>query len=409
MKEKFSVLDLLRFGLALYLTLFHTIHQYPQSDTVPLIELAGMGGFVTSTFFILSGFILAHVYFHDSVSMRGSCRTFFVKRLSNLYVIHFIGLLLFFVLAVVSTRGITSFALMTLDDGPDQLVTLGPAAATFNIVLNVLLLQVWNPLYGSINPSSWSLAVLLFFYLTFPFAAPRLLAVQRKPALLCLLWALYLVPPILASVLQWYEPVAVGTIFRNPLFRLPEFFGGIVLYGMFREGLFAPITSTAARRSVALLFVACSFVAGAWAIAQGPVYWVYIVHNGAMMPAEMILIAVCTSLKVPQKWERLSSRLGNSALSIFAIHAPLFMLMIKASKLLSMKISPLECATHFAACASASKTVEPTMHGLPLYLIATAVAAVYFQERLVVPLRDFVRRKLLSDRYARPEQGAASA
>lgn len=409
MKEKFSVLDLLRFALALYLTVFHSIHQYPQSSHIPLIELAGMGGFVTSTFFILSGFILAHVYFHDSASMRGGNRTFFVKRLSNLYVIHFIGLALFFAVALVSTHAVTSFALMSLDDGPDQMVALAPVAAAWNIVLNVLLLQVWNPLYGSINPSSWSLAVLLFFYLTFPFVAPRLLAARHKLGILCVLWGLYLLPPVLASVLHWYGPIAVGTVTRNPILRLPEFFAGILLYGMFREGMLSSIIATTGRKVVASALVGCCFVSGAWLIADGPEYWRYLVHNGAMLPAEIILVALCTSAKVPRKCERLASRLGNSALSIFAIHAPLFLLMIKAAKLLSMGVSPLQCAAHFAACAAASKDVVPAMGTLPLYLVGTVVIAVYFQERLVAPLRDFVRRKLLSRRSSRAEPDPARA
>lgn len=409
MKVKFASLDLLRFALALYLTIFHSIHQYPQSSDLPFIELAGMGGFVTSTFFILSGFILSHVYFHDSMSMRGGARTFFVKRLSNLYVIHFIGLLLFLALSVVGTHAINSFALMTLDDGPDQLVDLDSFATAFNITLNVFLLQVWNPLYGSINPSSWSLAVLLFFYLIFPFAAPRLLGARSKPAILAVLWVLYLAPPIIASVFQWYEPVAVGTVLRNPVLRLPEFLGGVVLYGMFRDGMFASMTSTPGRRATALLFVAVCFVAGAGLLAYGPQYWRYLIHNGAMLPAEMVMIVVCTSATIPAKFDRLASRLGNSALSIFAIHAPIFMVMIKASKLLSMGVSPFECAAQFAACAAASKDVVPSMGGLPLYLIVTAIAAVFFQERIVAPLRDFIRRKLLSDRPSGAEPGAASA
>jgi hypothetical protein len=112
---------------------------------------------------------------------------------------------------------------------------------------------------------------------------------------------------------------------------------------------------------------------------------------------------------VPERYQAFASRLGNAALSIFAIHAALFMFMIKASKLLSMKISPIDCAIHFAACATASKDVEPGMGGLPLYLIVTAIAAVFFQERLVAPLRDLVRRKLLANRSAQAEPGAAGA
>ncbi|MCC8392243.1 acyltransferase [Paraburkholderia sp. MMS20-SJTR3] len=407
MKEKFPVLDILRFALALYLTVFHSIHQYPQSRDIPLIEVAGMGGFVTSTFFVLSGFILTHVYFRDLGPMRGGVRKFFVNRFSNLYVIHFIGLALFFAVSVVSTNAITAFTLMSLDDGPDRTVALAPAAAAWNIALNVLLLQVWNPVYGSINPSSWSLSVLLFFYLTFPFAAPRLLAVRNKLAIMVVLLVLYLVPPILASALHWFGPVAVGTVMRNPLLRLPEFFAGIVLYGLYREGALAFVTASATRRIVASAFIAGCFFCGAWLIAHGPIYWRYLVHNGAMLPAQMVLIALCTSARVPARGERPAARLGNSALSVFAIHAPVFLLMIKASKLLSMQVSPLECAANFSACAIASRDVVPTMWSLPLYLAVTAIAAVYFQERVVAPLRNLIRRKLLANEQ--PEKADAGS
>jgi hypothetical protein len=210
-------------------------------------------------------------------------------------------------------------------------------------------------------------------------------------------------------MLRWYEPVAVGTILRNPVLRLPEFFSGIVLYGMFREGTLTSFISTTGRRILVMAFVGCSFAAGAWLIADGPMYWRYLVHNGAMLPAQLALIALCASARLPARCERLAARLGNSALSIFAIHAPLFLLMMKATKLLSMGMSPFECAAHFAACAAAAKDVVPGMGSFPLYLAITALAAVYFQERLVVPLRDFIRRKLLAHRRTQKKSHPASA
>ncbi|MBB5504281.1 hypothetical protein [Paraburkholderia atlantica] len=53
-----------------------------------------------------------------------------------------------------------------------------------NAVLQLLLLQAWNPFYLSFNISSWSLSTLFFFYLLFPALAPRLLSMRFKWAML---------------------------------------------------------------------------------------------------------------------------------------------------------------------------------------------------------------------------------
>lgn len=104
MNKKFDALDLLRFALACYLMVFHSIHQYPQSEQLRFIALAGLGGFATSTFFILSGFILTHVYFGWSEALRGGRYAFFVKRLSNLYAIHLIAFALLLLVSLSGTR-----------------------------------------------------------------------------------------------------------------------------------------------------------------------------------------------------------------------------------------------------------------------------------------------------------------
>jgi len=404
--KKFVGLDLLRFGLAVYLMVFHTIREYPQNVDLPLMELTNLGGFATSTFFILSGFILSHVYFGRTAELRGGTRDFLVKRLSNLYPVHLVSLALLLVVSAAGTRTLDTFSLMSLDDG-DPVVTLGHVAATFNFLLNLFLLQVWNPLYASINPPSWSLSTLLFFYIAFPVLGPRLLKAGHKERLLPVLWVLYLVPPLIAATMQWYGPVAVGVITRNPIMRLPEFLAGILLFGIYREAQFAQVLDRRRKVALAMLFIAGSFVTCAWLESHGPLSLRYIIHNGGLMPAEMLLVIVCTDLAVPKRFEGSCVRLGNAALSIFAIHVPVFFIMMKALKLFSLGESPLWCMSNFSACVSASKQVVPSMATYPLYLLVTVIAAVYFQERLLVPFRTLLRAQFL-DKSPRDSGSAAS-
>jgi hypothetical protein len=174
--------------------------------------------------------------------------------------------------------------------------------------------------------------------LVFPIAAPRLIAI----------WALYLVPPVVFSLMQWYGPAAVGTNMRNPLLRLPEFLGSIVLYGMYREGRLDWIDANAGRKCAVIVFIGACFVSGAWLKSAVHLYWRYVIHTGALMPAEICLITLCAYTKIPARIEPLSSRRGNAALFIFAIHLPIFDAMMKA-------VSPIQCEAHFSACALAPR------------------------------------------------------
>ncbi len=405
MKKKFAGLDLLRFALAFYLMVFHSIHQFPQSEHLPLIALAGLGGFATSTFFVLSGFILAHVYFGSGALLRGGRYAFFVKRLSNLYTIHLIALALLLIVSLAGTRALNTFYLLSLHEDSPTAQFLTPVPAAVNWLANLTLVQAWNPLYSSVNPPSWSLSALLFFYLAFPIVAPKLLASRRPAALTIGFWLLYLTPPAIASAMHWYGPAGVGTILHDPMIRLPEFLVGILAYRLYRDGRLNWMTDRPSTIALLVAFVTLCFIGAAQLVAGGAPFWKYIVHNGALTPAEVTLVVLCCAVDVPQRFTQWSARLGNAALALFAIHGPIFLVSVKALKLASIGESPLRCATHFSACVAASKHVDPSMATYPVYLIGTAIAAVYFQERCIVPLRDKIRHRLLSRgqrRLARP-------
>lgn len=77
--EHFTTLEWFRFILSLYIVIFHTFN-YSTAPTW-IREVFETGFFATSSFFVLSGFILAHVYLRNkgtpNVSMREPPKDFF--------------------------------------------------------------------------------------------------------------------------------------------------------------------------------------------------------------------------------------------------------------------------------------------------------------------------------------------
>src|SRR5690606_979767 len=98
-----------------------------------------------------------------------------------------------------------------------------------NFVLQLLMLQAWNPLYLTFNPPLWSISTLFFFYLTFPWLAPRLMRLRHKGLWLVAIGVLYLLPPLWAIQQDAYGIPYTGLLHRMPLLRLPEFIAGILL------------------------------------------------------------------------------------------------------------------------------------------------------------------------------------
>lgn len=202
-KERFIGLEWLRFLLGLYVVVYHTLHTYPKEQKFPgLDELTSLGFFATSTFFVLSGFLLAHVYARSG-RLRESARSFWTKRLSNLYPLHLFSLLLsILVLLALSHLGIgpeldkatPRFVIYDTNEvlgrtHPELFLHWMSNTELFvNSILQILLLQAWNPYYLTFNAPLWSLSTLMFFYLAFPFVAPRLMRSRHKWKVLALVW-----------------------------------------------------------------------------------------------------------------------------------------------------------------------------------------------------------------------------
>jgi len=150
--EDLKPLTSLRFVAAMMIVAFHApLYKFPWDWTaaIPPSFLHGV-----SFFFILSGFILTHVY---SARPRVSYGSFMKARIARLWPVHILTL----ILLVLFVR-------------PDSITFDGPGFLSKWVVLgfNVLLLHAAVPLLAyafSWNGVSWSISTEMFFYAAFPF------------------------------------------------------------------------------------------------------------------------------------------------------------------------------------------------------------------------------------------------
>ncbi|MBV7393776.1 acyltransferase family protein [Mameliella sediminis] len=150
-----------RFFAAFWVFLFH-VKARTGADGGLFWDIVENGARGVDFFFILSGFIILHVYERQIAEGRFSLRRFMVKRLARIYPLHLVMLLLFLALAVAGGHG---------HDGA---------------LASVLLVHAWAVTDGLVlNGPSWTISAEFFAYLLF-----GLLAVRVYPTwLLCLAFA----------------------------------------------------------------------------------------------------------------------------------------------------------------------------------------------------------------------------
>ncbi|OYW39182.1 MAG: hypothetical protein B7Z42_06415 [Brevundimonas sp. 12-68-7] len=160
----------LRAFLAIGVVLFHYQLQWdPAFGVSPIIERSRLA---VDAFFLLSGFILAHVYGPSFAAGTFSYRRFIVARLARLYPLH---------LSVLA--GVTLMVLGAAAAG----VRYDPSTYTVEGFFKTLfLVQAWFPTDVDYNWSgpSWSLSAEWFAYLLFPAYALLAVKMRTRPRLL---------------------------------------------------------------------------------------------------------------------------------------------------------------------------------------------------------------------------------
>ncbi len=224
-------------------------HHYPWGGQGGQFDAGGDCG--VAFFFILSGFVLSLGAAREG-SDRPRWLPFMRRRLSHIYPLHIICLILFFLLYPGAHIGLW-------------------------LPSNLLMLQAWVPVEGvyfSGNAVGWCLSCFLLFYALFPLLWKLL---TRRRLLFIVAAAIYIAATIAARPLV-RAGMVTPLLYISPLSRLADFLLGILLYcalSAMRPLRLSPALSTLAELSAAAFVIASFALYGSiearWAVA--PFWW----------------------------------------------------------------------------------------------------------------------------------------
>jgi peptidoglycan/LPS O-acetylase OafA/YrhL len=211
----------LRFFAAMWVVLFH---YWPHLATQGTPALVAKGYLGVELFFILSGFILCHVYLPGFEAGRFRYGEFIWARLARVYPLHLVTLI---------AMGVMAGGALAIGLSVDPNVLSWPS-----LPANLAMVQAWGlaPTAGWNHPS-WSISAEWFAYLTFPMFALAAVSLRSWPgvavaAALALLAVLYAVFERITGL-----PLTQATIAWGALRIVPCFALGCALYLVWRASV----------------------------------------------------------------------------------------------------------------------------------------------------------------------------
>jgi peptidoglycan/LPS O-acetylase OafA/YrhL len=208
----------LRFFAAMWVVLFHYWPNLQAATTPMFVEKGYLG---VELFFVLSGFILCHVYRTSLEEGRFGYGSFLWNRLARVYPLH-----------LATLAGMIALGLGAQAAG---LAIDANILSWESLPANLLMVQAWGfaPAAGFNHPS-WSISAEWFAYLSFPLFAWAALALKNRPLIAVVLAisfisGLYAVFQILAGF-----PLTEATIRWGFLRIVPCFAYGCALHALWR-------------------------------------------------------------------------------------------------------------------------------------------------------------------------------
>lgn len=200
-----------RFITALVVFIFHCYIHLGFKLDIKFIDVFFKHGAVFMTgFFVLSGFIMTHVYQKWDFSKPSLIKEFYLKRFAKIYPVYIVATILFF----------TFFA--------NEFTSREWA----RIIVNDLFLTQGffkNMFTLGFNGGTWSLSVEMFLYALFPFL---ILISGKSPKILWFALGLSLIVTLNAITDR------ADHIYPNPIMRLCDFMAGIGFYALKDKPLF---------------------------------------------------------------------------------------------------------------------------------------------------------------------------
>ncbi|MBB3872879.1 MAG: acyltransferase [Brevundimonas sp.] len=244
----------LRFGAAIWVAVYTFWENLAGAGSSGLVDKGYLG---VELFFVLSGFILSHVYLQSAGEKRFSYRGFLWARVARVYPLHIATLVGVGLLAAVAL-----VAGMSVDSNVLSWVSL-PA--------NLLMVHAWGlaPVAGWNHPS-WSISAEWFAYLCFPLFAFVFWRAREKPVA-----AVVGAAAFLAVLYYGFErvagfPLTEATIRWGALRIVPCFALGCALYLVYRKApLKAPWTASAVSFGLMVLSAALGLWDGVTVLLAG--------------------------------------------------------------------------------------------------------------------------------------------
>lgn len=337
-------------------------------DLLPekFIVFISNGWMSTSFFFILSGFILAYLYWGNDGQLSVSRKQFWHRRAARIYPMHVILALLTALLVIPNA--------------------IGQGDSFFNIITGTIatlfLLQAWNPEWVPlISWPTWTLSALVFLYFLIPFLMSALARLTRIQSvfLLCALPLISLLPTVIYA--QYFpagsEPQQFWQIFigSTPLFWVAHLVAGMLLSRLLKISRYNPdFRPTNNWLSLGdLAFVAVIVLTLVPSIEEPLKYYL---RHGLMMPLYLIIVYdLAKGNGIAARFFSLPGMkfIGETGFSVF-IWQNIVMIFL----FISLLISPATGQYQFIASS--------------LCMVLLAIFSTYILEK---PLSKWVRRKWL--------------
>lgn len=300
----------LRFVAALWVVLFHVRELFGVTVLrgAGLVDLGYLG---VDFFFILSGFILAHVYLVKVETRTFDFWGFIVRRFARVYPMHVLTLAAFIAIGVSSAGAAYS-------SGPWDLaefLSLERGQLIRSIFVQLTLIHAWGADQAlHFNLPSWSISAEWFAYSLFPVV---ILVTKRRTGLKAGLLGLVL---ILANLIfdRLGMPALTSITWNIGALRIiPEFSLGVCLYMLGRGVSLGPRLSSLGVAASIIAIVALGSLKS-WAIVPEALVSAFVV-----LGLGMLIFCVADlerSRRVPLLSSELAVLLGEISYSVYMLH-----------------------------------------------------------------------------------------
>jgi peptidoglycan/LPS O-acetylase OafA/YrhL len=239
------------------------------------------GWMSTSFFFVLSGFILAFIYWGQDGELTLPKKKFWLLRAARIYPIHILLLLFTFLL----TAG------YQVSQGASVPLLVGGAIATLSLT------QAWYPDFVPLwSWPTWTISALVFLYVLMPYLMPKLARLSRRSMILLIL-ALPFISLIPVYIYAFYFPQGVKPerfwqifIGSTPIFWVAHFVAGMLLTRIFALSKFNPQTETPPKFGLSLGDAALLAVIVLGCMPGITEPFKFFLRQGLMMPLYMMVI-----------------------------------------------------------------------------------------------------------------------